>query len=151
MKVEQFVQIVYPWTYLIVAVNPVAEAVRWAWVSNLKGASLAPVLSTWKSQEPFNALVWDGAPGHRSPWVCACGVPLITLPSYSPELDPAERIFRAIRPEIEGEVYANLEEKRAKVDRWLQAFAKAPRRIRSLTAWDCLVPQITTAIPVRVT
>jgi hypothetical protein len=27
----------------------------------------------------------------------------VPLPSYSSELDPAERIFRALRPEIEGD------------------------------------------------
>gem|GEM_PF-4720357 len=60
-------------------------------------------------------------------------------------MDPAERVFRALRPEIEGEVYASLDDKRAKAEEWLRALAADPARVRSLTAWDWLVPQITAA------
>lgn len=56
------------------------------------------------------------APGHRNLVLRAAVPPLVRLPPYSPELDPAERIFRALRPESEGEVYATLEAKRDRAD-----------------------------------
>lgn len=36
---------------------------------------------------------WVGAPAHRERRVRSLGVPLVELPSDSPELNPAERIF----------------------------------------------------------
>jgi hypothetical protein len=85
----------------VLAVNPCTGGVRWTWGANLKGVSLAPVLARWQAQGPA-CVVWDGAPGHRSLAVRACGATCVALPPYLPELDPAERVFRAIRPEIEG-------------------------------------------------
>ncbi len=147
-KVVQVVQIVYHWTYLCLAVNPLRQALRWTWIPNLKGVTLAPVLTVWKACG-VDVLVWDGAPGHRSPHVRAVGLPLVALPPYSPELDPAERVFREIRREVEGEVYDTLATKRTRIDTWLQALAAAPDRLASLTAWSWIRDQITAAFPLR--
>jgi hypothetical protein len=62
--------------------------------------------------------------------------------AYAPELDPAERVFCAIRPEVEGEVYANLSAKQAFVEGWPRDFAANPARVRLLTAWPWLLEQI---------
>jgi len=62
--------------------------------------------------------------------------------TYAPELDPAERVFRAIRPEVEGEVYADLSAKQALVEAWLRDFAANPARVRSLAAWPWLLEQL---------
>jgi hypothetical protein len=145
-KVVQVVQIVYVWTYLCLAVNPLRRALQWTWIPNLKGVTLAPVLTGWKASG-VEVLVWDGAPGHRSPLVQAVGLPLVALPPYAPELDPAERIFREIRREVEGEVYDTLDTKRARIEAWLQALAAEPDRIASLTAWSWIREQLTTAFP----
>jgi hypothetical protein len=141
-KVEQRLQIVYRWTYLVLAVNPVRGEVRSQWVVNLKGPTLAPVLTEWFGAEPQAVVVWDGAPGHRNRVVQATGVRTVLLPPYSPELDPAERVFRAIRPEVEGLVYANLAEKQALVDDWLRTFAADSERVRAMIAWPWLLEQI---------
>lgn len=143
-KVEQVIQIVYRWRYLLLGVDPVAGDLRWEWVSNMKGATLAPVLAQWKAQG-VEAAVLDGAPGHRSADLVAVAPPLVPLPAYSPELDPAERVFRALRPVIEGEPYASLDDKQARAEAWLRELASDPGRVRSLTGWAWLVPQIQAA------
>ena len=38
------------------------------------------------------------------------GLPLIELPPYSPELNPAERVFEEVRRWIEGKVYQRMED-----------------------------------------
>jgi hypothetical protein len=63
------------------------------------------------------------------------GVPLVELPPYSPELNPAERVFEAIRRYVEGDVYATLAEKQAKVERYLRELDADPTRLRSLAGW----------------
>jgi hypothetical protein len=141
-KVEQLLQIQYKWSHLVLAVCPSRGEVRWCWVPNLKGPTLAPIAAEWFGPKASAVLVWDGAPGHRNHAVAATGVRRVLLPPYSPELDPAERVFRAIRPEVEGQVYATLEEKKAIVEAWLRDFGANPARVRSLTAWSWLLEQI---------
>ena len=63
-------------------------------------------------------------------------MPLIGLPPYSPELNPAERVFEEVQREIEGKVYANLDEKVTAVREFLTDLESDPERVRSLTWWD---------------
>jgi hypothetical protein len=58
---------------------------------------------------------------------------------------PGERIFRALRPELEGEVYATIEGKRERAEAWLRELAADPARFRSLTAWDWWIEQVSAA------
>ncbi|HZA21833.1 MAG TPA: YhjD/YihY/BrkB family envelope integrity protein [Dehalococcoidia bacterium] len=60
-------------------------------------------------------------------------MPLIGLPPYSPELNPAERVFEEVRREIEGKVYANLDEKIKVVQEFLTDLESDPERVRSLS------------------
>jgi transposase len=63
-------------------------------------------------------------------------MPLIGLPPYSPELNPAERVFEEVRREIESEVYATLDEKVMAVQKFLTDLESDPERMRSLTRRD---------------
>ncbi len=144
-KVEQVIQIVYRWRYLLLGVDPLAGRLRWEWVASMKAAALAPVMAAWKAQGVV-AAVLDGAPGHRSAELAAVAPALVPLPAYSPELDPAERVFRALRPVIEGEPYTSLDDKQARAEAWLRELNADPERVRSLTGWAWLVPQVHAAM-----
>jgi len=54
------------------------------------------------------------------------------LPAYSPELNPAERVFEAVRRHVEGRVYPKLQAKRDEVEAYLDEVKAAPERVRSL-------------------
>ena len=84
----------------------------------------------------MEALVWDGARGHRSRLVETVGLPTVVQPAYSPELNPAERVFEEARRWVEGRVYGSLEEKMAAVDAYLRRLESDPSRVRSLAGWD---------------
>ena len=47
------------------------------------------------------------------------GLPTIVQPPYSPELNPAERVFQEVRRWVEGRVYESIEEKVKAVDAYL--------------------------------
>ena len=66
----------------------------------------------------------------------ALGFPLIGLPPYSPELNPAERVFEEVRRWIEGKVYPSLEDKVAAVVAYLTHLESDPNRVRALAGWD---------------
>jgi transposase len=107
----------------------VAEGHRWA------QCELPPLLA-WLRDQGVAALVWDGAPSHRDALVKEVGLPLLCLPPYSPELDPAERLFEEVRRQVEGRVYATLDAKAAAVDAYLEQLDANPARVRQRCGWD---------------
>src|SRR3972149_6455367 len=68
--------------------------------------------------------------------VGAWGLPLIGLPPYSPELNPAERVLQELRRAIEGKVYPTLADKVAAVEAAVAKLEADPAQIRSLAGWD---------------
>lgn len=135
VKVRQRVQLSYRWRYLFLVVDGRAGTVSWCWIASMKGADILAAVGGLRTTG-VAGLVWDGASSHRSADVRALGLPLITLPPVSPELNPAERVFQEIRREIEGRVYATLDDKVAAVDHVLAELDADPARVRSLAGWD---------------
>ena len=136
VKIVQPLQRRYEWTYLVLVVDGVNGRLAWTWQPTMKADHLLASLHTLQQQQPVAALVWDGAPAHRERRVAALDLPRIALPAYSPELNPAERIFEEVRRHVEGDVYATLDEKKAQAETYLTALAADPTRIRSLAGWD---------------
>ena len=57
------------------------------------------------------ALVWDNAKAHKSAAKCLPdGMSVISLPSYSPELNPVERFFEELRRKIANRIFSSLQE-----------------------------------------
>jgi DDE superfamily endonuclease len=142
VKVRQRLQLKYDWWYLFVAVDGQAGTVSWTWVDSMKAADLAPLMEALRTNAPLDAIVWDGASSHRDDAVRAVGVPLVGLPPYSPELNPAERLFEEVRRHVEGQVYATLADKVAAVNAFLDELDAAPARVRSLCGWDWITTTI---------
>jgi transposase len=100
----------------------------------MQEAGIAETVSTWK-RDGIRALVWDSAPSHRAKLVRQAGPPLVALPPYSPELNPAERVFEELRRAVEGRIWGTVEAKAAAVDALLQDLAHSPERVRRLAGW----------------
>jgi hypothetical protein len=144
VKVRQRLQLKYDWWYLFVAVDGQAGTVSWTWLDSMKAADLVPLMEALRTNAPLDAIVWDGASSHRDDAVRAVGVPLIDLPPYSPELNPAERLFEEVRRHVEGHIYATLADKVAAVNAFLDDLDADPARVRSLCGWDWINAAITT-------
>ncbi len=115
-----------------------AGTIWWDWVATMKAADLHPALAEVRARGLLDALVWDGAPSHADAEVRAVGVPLVALPPYSPELNPAERLFEEVRRRVEGTAYATLADKVDAVEAFLRELDADPARVRSLCGWDWL-------------
>ena len=62
-------------------------------------------VATWIGDEPGEVvLIWDGAPWHQAKRVQAAalelGFTVIALPSYSPDLNPIENLWKWMREEV---------------------------------------------------
>ncbi len=134
VKVRQRVQMKREWRYLALAVDGLRGRRCWCWIARMKGAAIAEAVQAW-TEQGIEAVVWDGASGHRGPEVRQVGVTLVQQPPAAPELQPAERVFEELRRVVEGIVYASLDEKVAAVERELQALAAAPARVQRLAGW----------------
>jgi transposase len=133
IKLRQRVEVKYEWRYLALAVSATGQ-LRWRWLASMKKEGIAETVSAWK-RGGITALVWDSAPAHRARIVHAVGLPLVPLPPYSPELNPAERVFEELRRLVEGRVWGTVEAKTASVEALLQDLASSPERVRRLAGW----------------
>jgi hypothetical protein len=136
IKVRQRLQLRYEWRYLVLAVDGRTGTIWWGWAPTMKAVDLWPLVAGLREMDVLDALVWDRAPGHRDADVRAIGLPLVELPPYSPELNPAERLFEEIRRRVEGKVYATLDAKVAEVAAFLEGLDADPGRVRRLCGWD---------------
>ena len=136
VKVRQRLQLRYEWRYLFAAVDARAGTIWWDWVDTMQAVDLRPVVAELRARGLLDALVWDGAPSHADADVRAAGLPLVALPPYSPELNPAERLLEEIRRRVEGQVYATLDDKAAVVEAFLEGLDVDPARGRRLCGWD---------------
>jgi hypothetical protein len=135
VKVCQRLQLTYKWRYLFLVVDGQAGKLHWCWLDSMAGEQFEAAVGRLHEIEAVAALVWDGAPGHRDEHVRAVGLPLVSLPPYSPELNPAERVFEEIRRWIEGRVYSTIEAKVEAVEQFLTELDADPARLRSLAGW----------------
>ena len=107
----------------------------WSWIDSMKSERIAAAVNGLKQQTDMGALVWDGARGHRSKLVESVGLPAIVQPPYSPELNPAERVFEEVRRWVEGRLYRCIEDKVEAVNSYLEQLESDPARVRSLVGW----------------
>jgi len=136
VKVCQRLQLSYRWCYLFLIVDGRAGKLYWCWIDSMAAEEVLAAVGGLQQTTEVKALVWDGAPSHRDADVRALGLPLIGLPPYSPELNPAERVLQELRRAIEGKVYPALADKVAAVEAALAKLEADPAQIRSLAGWD---------------
>jgi hypothetical protein len=135
VKVVQPLEYNYQWLYLNLAVNGLTGALLWEWTPNMKSVSIAPVVHSW-SEAGVATLIGDRARGHRGPAYDGSPLQRIEQPPYSPELNPAERIFEYLRDRIEGFVYGTIANKKQAVERELRLLADHPEFVKSLAGWQ---------------
>ena len=138
VKVRRRRRLSYRWRYRFVVVDGRAGRISRCWHESMAATELPGMVRAVRQQTDLAALVWDGAPGHRDARVAAVGLPVIGLPPYAPELNPAERCFRELRRAVEGEPDASLDEKVAAAQGVLEQWDADPDRVRSRCGWQWL-------------
>ena len=78
VKQHQRVQMVYKWTYLfLVKVDVRRGRLLWSWIDSMRSdnnAAIAAAVDGLKHHSDIEALVWDGARGHRGEMVRSVGL-----------------------------------------------------------------------------
>jgi len=128
VKVGQRLQIEYRWRYLLLGVDPRTGQLRWQWLDRFRQDQLKPVLAEWG----LAAVIWDGAGAHRGKTLRELPTQRLFLPPAAPQLNPAERVFAAIRRRVEGRAYPDLAATQAMVDAYLHELAADPVELTRL-------------------
>jgi transposase-like protein len=137
------VALVREYTYAYAAVSPEDGGLVWMLSAKMDtlnmGAFLRHVSETYPNN--FVLMVLDGAPSHRSHELrVPDNMALIRLPAYSPELNPAERLWDEIREkEFANRVFESLGAAMAQAARGLKRLEELPEFLRSLTGWDWIL------------
>ena len=134
VKVVQRLQLRYQWAYLLLAVDPRAGTLRWRWLERCRAGPIKAALAAWAP----DAVVWDGHGAHTATLLADLPTARVRLPPYSPELNPAERIFEEVRRRVEGRTYHTVADKQARADAYLRDLAADPDAVRRLCGWDWL-------------
>jgi hypothetical protein len=144
-KVEMAVEYIFEWEYLNLIVNGLTGVISWDWTPNMKSVSIAPVLNHW-SEQGWEIVVWDRARGHRGTAYDDVKVQRIEQPPYSPQLNPAERIFEYLRSKVEGKVYGTMASKKVAVEAELSKLANDPEKVKSIAGWHWIHRSVHNAI-----
>ncbi len=149
-KVTALVKQRYQWMYVYGFVEPESGRTSWLLMPTVNVEAFELVLSAFAQEHHLGpdkhvVLVLDQAGWHKSSrLVIPEGLHLLFLPSHSPELQPAERLWPLSNEPLVNRVFASLDElEQVQADRcrWLQAH---PEVIRGRTSYHWWPPSLDT-------
>lgn len=137
------VALVREYTYAYAAVSPSDGSLVWMLAAQMDTVNMSAFLEHVGQSYPdeFVLMVFDGAPSHRSLGLCAPdNMAFVRLPAYSPELNPAERLWEELREkEFANRVFGSLGAAIAQAARGLARLKRNPSFLQSLTGWDWIL------------
>ena len=96
------VKAVCEWMYPFCVVDGRRGRLLWSWIDSMKSACIAKAVKGLEHVSEVEALVCDGPRGHRGR-LLEGGLPTVVSSPYSPEFNPAERMFEEVRRWVRGE------------------------------------------------
>jgi hypothetical protein len=132
----------YEWLYLYGFVCPQSGQNYWLLLPKVNYLVFNLALAQWAkgigaSPTRRKVLILDGASWHRGRKVeIPEGVHLIFLPPYSPELQPAERLWPLSNEGIANRKFDSLAELEAVQSQWCLELAKRPAQVAALTSYS---------------
>jgi transposase len=139
----------YEWFWLYAAVEPSSGESVCLFLPRADGACFGAFLGAFREAVPGGsvAMVLDHTGSHKSRAVAwPAGVAPLPLPAYSPELNPPERLFEALRAALANEAFEGLEDLERALTAALRRYWADPPALRRLTGypwWLAAVDNIT--------
>lgn len=125
----------YEWLWLYAAVEPTTGASFFLLLPRVTKVCFARFLAAFGRETAGErvGMVLDGSGAHRAAISWPEHLVPLPLPRYSPELNPAEQIFRVLRAGLANRIYENLDELEAAMTEQLQPWWDHPATLRRLT------------------
>lgn len=128
----------YEWLWLYAAAEPATGESFCLYMPRLDGLCFGIFLEELRAAYPGEeiVLVLDGAPAHRSGKVAwPDGIEGLPLPAYSPELNPAERLFEELRARLANGIFSGVEAIGDALTEALCPYWKRPEKLAQLTGY----------------
>jgi transposase len=130
----------YEWLWLFAATHPRTGRTFWLVLPRLDASCVQAFLDEFAKEHAREGkrivLVWDGAPAHRAQ---ALQVPerisLLSLPAYTPELNPSERVWPLVKEGVANRAHESLDELEQKVCSRCQKISAAEISARTNYYW----------------
>jgi hypothetical protein len=132
----------YEWLYLYGFVHPATGEVVWFICSTADATLLGAVLTAFAEEvgageDKLIVLVLDNAGWHVSgDLVVPPGIELAFLPSYTPELQPAEHLWPLADEAVANKHFASLEDLDAALGERCRTLAAMPETVKAATDFD---------------
>jgi transposase len=129
----------YQWKYVSGFVHPATGATEWIITETVNNGMMSEVLNNFAKEtragkEKEIVLVVDGAGWHTSKKMkVPVGIHLVHLPAYSPELQPAERMWPLLREATANRVWKDLTELVEQIDQRCKQLQRIPEQIARRT------------------
>jgi hypothetical protein len=137
----------YQWLYLYAFVRPSSGEVEW-WVANSVNTplfqSIIDAFAKARGASPDKAVVvlLDNAGWHRAKALeIPEGLHFCFLPPYSPELQPAEKLWPVTDEAVANKPFETLDELTEVLDRRCSALSDQPGLIKGHTLFHCWPPE----------
>ena len=137
----------YTWLYVSGFVRPSTGQSWWCVLPTVTTAAFALALATFARDEGIDAehravLVVDQAGWHTSPkLVLPEGIELVFLPSASPELQPAERLWPLVDEPVANRAFLDLEALEAVLVNRCRTLEATPQRLKAHTRFHWWPPE----------
>jgi transposase len=131
----------YQWLYVYGIVRPTTGETWWCLLPSMRTEAMTVALAEFARDEGIDAahrvvIVWDGAGSHTSAdLVVPEGIDLVPLPPYSPELQPAERLWPLVDEAIANRTFAKLDALEAVLVNRCRTLRAQQATIRDLTCY----------------
>jgi transposase len=140
----------YEWVWVYGAVEPASGASVFLFLPGVDTACLQVFLDVFAREVAAGrvGLVLDGSGAHhaaRLRW--PDGIVPLWLPAYSPELNPAEQLFRHLRAKLANRLFTDLDELEAALTDVLGAFWDQPVLLRRLTGYPWWLQAVHSIMP----
>ena len=144
VRIKQPSQQKYQWDYVYGMLE--VEGQGLGLVQYLPSVSLqdtAGFLAELSRSDPqsTHVVIYDGAGFHPKDGSVLLpeNVRVITLPAYSPELNPVEQVWKGLRGELSGAVFGTIEALRERLTKELSWIWNDPQRVRKASGYHWLV------------
>lgn len=127
----------YEWLWLYAAVEPATGQAFFLLLPRVTKEWFGQFLETFGHLVAGArvGLVLDGSGSHRAAIAWPEHVVPLPLPRYSPELNPAEQLFRVLRPKLANRIFETLAELEATITDLLRPYWDQPSTVQQLTGY----------------
>jgi len=140
-------QIQYKWIYVYGFVEPASGKTHWLFLPsvnlNLMQMALDSFVKEHLKEDKIIVLLWDQAGFHQSDNLnIPEGLEVFPLPPYTPELQPAERLWPSLREAIANRWVSSLNKLEVLLSKRIKQLIKTPEVIQKLTGFRWILAAI---------